>query len=83
MQGPRKTSEPDEMHTEDRRIRSLTKACSWRVMATLTTVFLVFAFTGEVTTSLGIGALEVVAKLVLFYGHERTWQRIKWGYFSS
>ena len=63
----------------EKRIRSITKGLSWRTFATLTTMALVFIFTGKLILALGIGLFEVIAKLLLYYAHERTWNRIKWG----
>ena len=48
-------------------------------MATLTTILLVYLATGQLAVSLGIGAVDVVVKLGLYYGHERVWARIGWG----
>ncbi len=53
--------------------RSILKALSWRVLATITTMLIVFAFTRKVALSAGVGAVEVVVKLILYYLHERTW----------
>jgi len=63
-----------ETHT-----RSFSKAVSWRVLATLTTVAIVFLFTRKLALSIGVGFVEVIAKLILYYGHERIWNAIKWG----
>ena len=59
--------------------RSVVKAISWRVVATVTTMIVVFAFTRRVTLALEVGAVEVVAKLVFYYLHERAWNWIGWG----
>ena len=61
------------------RRRSVAKSLSWRATATLTTMLIVFAFTGALDLALAVGGFEVVAKLVIFYGHERLWQRVRWG----
>ena len=50
--------------------RSVLKALSWRVVATLATIVLVFAFTGQIALSLWVGGLEFVGKLVLYWMHE-------------
>ena len=63
----------------DQRKRSIAKTISWRVVATVTTIVIVYAFTSEVAVSFGIGAVEVATKMVLYYGHERTWSRVGWG----
>lgn len=59
--------------------RYLIKTVSWRVVASLTTMTIVFAFTRELKLSLGIGAVEVITKMILFYLHELGWERIQWG----
>jgi uncharacterized membrane protein len=63
-----------EMH-----IRSIVKAISWRLVATATTVLLVWMFTGDLTLSFSVGALELISKLLLYYLHERAWILIRWG----
>lgn len=59
--------------------RTLIKTVSWRILATLTTGLLVYIFTGNFTIALEVGAVEVIAKLVLYYLHERGWSIIPWG----
>ena len=58
---------------KDAHHRSILKALSWRVIATFTTMSIVFAFTQKVVLSVGVGAVEVVIKLILYYFHERIW----------
>ncbi|MEM3640710.1 MAG: DUF2061 domain-containing protein [Candidatus Bathyarchaeia archaeon] len=60
-------------------IRSFVKAISWRIVATLTTVLLVFAFTGNVIISGGVGFAELVMKIVIYYVHERVWNIVDFG----
>lgn len=60
-------------------VRSFAKAISWRVVATLTTMTLVFAFTRHLSLAVGVGALEVICKLLFYYAHERVWNLIRWG----
>ena len=64
---------------EDFKLRSLLKTISWRLAATLTTTILVYIFTGKAALSLGIGSLEAISKMVLYYFHERLWENISWG----
>ncbi|PLY00751.1 MAG: adenylyl-sulfate kinase [Desulfuromonas sp.] len=59
--------------------RSILKAISWRTWATITTAIIVFIFTGEFALALTVGLLEVVAKMGLYFMHERLWQRIRYG----
>jgi len=58
---------------KDAHHRSILKAISWRVFATTSTMLIVLAFTRKVVLSIGVGVVEVVVKLILYYLHERTW----------
>jgi len=53
--------------------RSIIKAITWRFLATTATILIVFAFTRKLALSFGVGAVEVVTKLILYYFHERIW----------
>lgn len=59
--------------------RSVTKSLSWRVIASLTTFLLVFLLTGKIEAALSISALEIILKMLLYFFHERLWQRIGFG----
>ncbi len=59
--------------------RSILKAISWRTWATITTAVIVFIFTGKFALAITIGCFEVVAKMVLYFFHERLWQKINFG----
>ena len=60
-------------------IRSLVKAISWRIVATLTTMLLVFAFTGNLVLSSGVGFAELLVKIAAYYIHERIWNMLNFG----
>ena len=60
-------------------VRSIAKAVSWRIVATLTTVLLVFVFTGNLLVSGGVGLTELLSKLLIYYVHERVWNAIGFG----
>ncbi len=64
---------------EDSRTRTIIKAVSWRVIATLTTMTIIFLFTRKIILSLGVGLVEVITKMTFYYLHERTWHKISWG----
>ena len=53
--------------------RSIYKTLSWRVVATITTVIIVYAITGKASISIGVGLGDTVVKTVLYYLHERFW----------
>nr|WP_321235824.1 DUF2061 domain-containing protein [uncultured Psychroserpens sp.] len=59
--------------------RTLVKTVSWRVLGTLDTVVISYLITGTLALAFSIGAIELISKLVLYYFHERAWNKIKWG----
>ncbi len=64
---------------EESRRRSLIKGISWRITGTIDTLILSYLFTGSLQIALGIGTTEIVTKVVLFYFHERFWNKMSWG----
>ena len=66
------------MYTESN-VRSVVKTLSWRVIATGTTATIVWLFTGELVLAVAIGGVEAVSKMLLYYIHERGWDRIRLG----
>jgi adenylylsulfate kinase len=66
------------MHRESR-FRSVVKTISWRFLATLTTFSLVWIFTRKIDTALAVVVLEVVIKMIIYFLHERGWNRVRWG----
>ncbi|RMH62906.1 MAG: adenylyl-sulfate kinase [Calditrichaeota bacterium] len=63
----------------DSKLRTILKTISWRFTATATTVTLVYLFTGQIQTAIEVGLLEMVAKMVIYYLHERGWEKLKFG----
>lgn len=55
-------------------IRSLLKTLTWRVLATTTTVTIAYFVFGDISNALKVGGIEFVAKMVIYYLHERAWQ---------
>ena len=67
------------MSYKEARYRSVIKAISWRILATTATITIVYVFTRKLILSLEVGAVEVIAKMILYYFHERTWGRVQVG----
>lgn len=59
--------------------RSVLKAISWRIIATSTTMSLVYILTGQLELTAGIGIGEVVLKMIFYFLHERGWNIIAFG----
>jgi adenylylsulfate kinase len=60
-------------------LRSIIKGISWRIVATTTTILIVYFFFGRLDLAIAAGVVETVLKIALYWGHERVWQRIKFG----
>ena len=60
-------------------IRSITKAISWRIVGTIDTLVVSYLVTGEITLAASIASVDFLTKLVLYFFHERIWNKIKWG----
>lgn len=59
--------------------RSLLKAISWRITGSLDTLLVSYLITGDIKIAASIGAIEVFTKMILYYLHERGWDKIKFG----
>jgi uncharacterized membrane protein len=63
---------------ESRR-RSMVKALSWRVLAAIITACVALAMTGQLAFAAKIGALDTTVKLLIYFLHERIWNKINYG----
>lgn len=59
--------------------RSFTKAVTWRAVATLVSLAVIYVFTGEFIQSLKITVIAGTVSTLAYYLHERAWNAIKWG----
>ena len=59
--------------------RSIMKTISWRVIGTLDTLFIAYMITGTFNQAISIGGFELVTKMILYFFHERGWDKIQWG----
>lgn len=64
---------------KETKARSIVKTISWRILATLTTVFLVYIFIGDTAIAFTVGGIEVVLKMLVYFFHERIWDKLKFG----
>jgi adenylylsulfate kinase len=55
------------------RRRSIYKALSWRVIATVVTTTLAYLWSQDLTVAASIGAADSIIKLFAYYLHERAW----------
>ena len=69
--------------TRDIRIRSLIKTITWRILASLDTFLIAWFVSGSISVGGWIATIEVITKIILYYFHERAWNRVKWGQFEN
>jgi len=59
--------------------RSIVKGVTWRVVATTTTMIIVYVFFGRLDLAIATGLIESVLKIGLFWLHEKAWFKVRWG----
>ena len=59
--------------------RSFAKAISWRFLATLITGAIVYMLTGKGEFAVTVGLADTTFKFVVYFGHERLWNKIQYG----
>lgn len=67
----------------ERRLRSAIKAFSWRTVGTLDTIVISWIITGKLSFAFSIGTVELFTKMLLYYLHERAWDKVKIGKIAS
>ena len=63
----------------DSKRRSVAKAISWRVLATIITTSVVYFSTGELKFAMEIGLIDTTIKLGVYFFHERAWNKVDYG----
>ena len=63
---------PDESAT-----RSALKTLSWRLLATVTTVVVIYVLTENGDLAMTVGYMDAILKMGLYYFHERFWNRMR------
>ncbi len=64
---------------KDSQSRSIIKALTWRITGSIDTIVLAFLFIGDISVAASIGIAEVFTKMILYYFHERAWNRVSLG----
>lgn len=64
---------------QEKTVRSVFKALSYRTAGTIATIAVCYVVTGKLSASVAIGGVEAVSKMALYFFHERLWQKISWG----
>ena len=59
----------------DSNAKSIKKTISWRIVGTMDTMLITYLVTGELGIAISIGSVELFTKMVLYYFHERLWNK--------
>ncbi len=59
--------------------RSVTKAVTFRILVLCSDAIIVFAITHRYDITLGVVIFSNFASSILYYLHERLWNKIHWG----
>lgn len=64
---------------KENKSRSIGKSISWRILASCDTILISYLITGSIAIAATIGSIEVMTKMVLYYFHERAWNKFTFG----
>ena len=62
----------------DSSARSLAKTVSWRITGSGATFLVSYLVSGDFSIAGTIAVTQVISNTILYYIHERVWNRIKW-----
>ena len=63
----------------ENRYRSIMKTISWRITGSIDTLIISYLITREIAWAISISLIEVFTKLILYYFHERIWNKLSFG----
>lgn len=59
--------------------RSIVKTISWRILGTIDTIIISWIVIGDLNFAVTIGGIELFTKMILYYFHERAWNKSSFG----
>lgn len=59
--------------------RSLVKTITWRIIGSTSASIIAYTITGSIEVSSAIGAIHLVINTILYWMHERFWNKLGWG----
>ncbi len=63
----------------DKPKRSLVKTITWRITGSGATFAISYAISGNFTIAGSIASIQLVANTILYFIHERVWDKVTWG----
>ncbi|WP_123621026.1 DUF2061 domain-containing protein [Halorubrum sp. CSM-61] len=65
------------------RKRALAKTLCYRVLMVAITVLVAWVVVGDVSDAVNIGLVANVVKTITYYGYERLWDHVAWGFAET
>lgn len=59
--------------------RSIAKTISWRLTGSFSTFMISYLILGSFSIASSIAIIQIIANTILYYLHERVWNKINWG----
>lgn len=63
----------------EKKRRSFVKTVSWRTVGTIDTIIISWIVIGDINFAVTIGGIELFTKMILYFFHERAWNKINFG----
>ena len=63
----------------ERAMRSMGKVVTWRILVTITNFIGGWLASGSWQVGLGVVSFALVVNSIMYYFHERAWNRLDWG----
>ncbi len=79
MKQPAPATHPKRQVGTESRKRSVVKSITWRFIATTVTILLAYVWFGDWGSSISLGLAANGLKTLLYYLHERLWDRTEFG----
>jgi len=64
---------------KESRKRSVVKAIIWRIICIIVSIVTSYILTGSWNIAVAIGSVYNIVTMILYYFHERLWNKTKWG----
>lgn len=67
----------------DSKLRTFVKTLSWRLTGSGATFLISFLISNDISIAGTIATIQLVANTVLYYIHERLWNKISWEKYEN
>jgi uncharacterized membrane protein len=75
--------ENERLNFSEGQPRSISKIITWRILITVSNFLIPFIMTGSWGQAVLFAGMATVVNMVLFWGHERIWNKVRWEKFAS